>query len=137
MKHKRFWLAASIIAVIVIVGFALSVPHTRDIGKVVGSQEKVAAMPVVALHDSFKKGMHTITGSIEAPNACAIVDANASVSGNASSTQKILVNISMPTDVGVCLQLPTTESFSVTVVAPAHLPISATVNGEVASTTVL
>ena len=136
MKHTRFWIAASIIALVVIIGFALSVPHTRD-AQIKKVQNNVAAVPVVSLHDSFKKGTHTITVSIAAPNACTIVSADASVLGDASSTQKILVNIAMPLDVGVCLQLPTTETFSVSITALAHLPISATVNGAVASTTIL
>jgi hypothetical protein len=136
MNHKRFWVAASIIALVVIIGFALSVPHTRDIAQS-KKPEDATTMPVVSLHDSFKKGVHTITGSLQMPNACTIVNADATVSGDASSTQKILVDISMPADVGVCLQLPTQANFSVTVSAPAHLPISATVNGILASTTVL
>ena len=136
MNHKRFWVAVTIIAVIVIVGFALSVPHTRDAAKI-AAQQKAVQVPVVSLHDSFKKGTHTIAGSIDAPDACTITTASAVVSGDASSTQKILVNISMPADVGVCLQVSTAMTFSVTVSAPAHLPISATVNGLEASTTLL
>ena len=135
MNHKRFWVAAAILALIVIIGFALSVPHTRDTGKVAESEK--AAVPSVSLHDSFKKGVHTITGSFQAPNACSVATADATVSGDASSTQKILIDISIPADVGVCLQVPTPINFSVTISAPAHLPISATVNGSEASTTVL
>lgn len=137
MNHKRFWIAAAIIALIVIIGFALSVPHTRDVAQTKKLQDKTTIMPAVSLHDVFKKGVHTITGSLQVPNACTIVNVDATVSGDASSTQKILVDISQPSDVGVCLQLPTQANFSVTISAPAHLPISATVNGIEASTTIL
>ncbi len=136
MKHKRFWIAASIIACIVIIGFVLSVPHTHDV-KTSLNKNDATAVPVVALHDSFKKGVHTITGSIEVPNACTLATANATLSGDASSTQKIVVQVSVPADEGMCLQVPTKINFGVKLSAPAHLPIEATINGSEASTTLL
>ena len=134
MKHTRLWVVATIIALAVFIGFVLSVPHTRDLGRLPASQS-VPAVPAVTLHDAFKKGVHTITGSIEAPNACTIVSAQANLIGDASSTQSIQVAISMPIDAGVCLELPTTMTFKVTVAAPAQIPLSATVNSVVATTT--
>ncbi len=136
MNHTRLWVVAAIIALIVIAGFALSVPHTRDVAVTVSKQATPASIPVVTLQDAFKKNLHTITGSIEAPDACIIVTADATVTGAASSTQKILVAVSMPSDTGgVCLQLPTLMNFKTTVSAPAGLPLIATVNGVLASTT--
>ena len=136
MNHTRLWVVAAIIALIVIAGFALSVPHTRDVAVTVSKQATPASIPVVTLQDAFKKNWHTITGSIEAPDACIIVTADATVTGAASSTQKILVAVSMPSDTGgVCLQLPTLMNFKTTVSAPAGLPLIATVNGVLASTT--
>lgn len=136
MNHTRFWAAAVIIALIVAIGFMLSVPHTRDI---VGTptNTSAASVPSVTLHDVFKKGLHTITGSLEAPNACTTVTARAEFLNNSSSTESILIKLSLPEDAGVCLQLPTQMNFSTTISAPAHLPISATVNGIEATTTVL
>lgn len=128
--------AASIIAVVIIASFVLSVPHTRDIPGTSLSPTVTRSVPLVTLHDSFKKGLHTITGSIEAPNACTIVTANASIVGDATSTKSILVAISQASDAGVCLQLPIPIKFSVTISAPAELPITATVNGLSATTTV-
>ena len=135
MSHKRLWAASAIIALVVIVGFALSVPHTRDIARTASSEDKAATVPRVILHDVFKKGVHTITGSLDAPNACTIVTALASPVSDASGVIGILVALSLPEDTGVCLQVPTRESFSATISAPAHLPITATVNGSSASTT--
>jgi hypothetical protein len=136
MKQKRFWTAAAIIACVVAFGFLVSAPHTHDVARRTATPDKIPA-PTVALHDSFKKGIHTITGSLSAPDACVIVTADATISGNASSTERIQLAISMPPDVGVCLQLPTVVDFSIAIPAPAHLPISATVNGRAASTTAL
>ncbi len=136
MNHTRLWIAAAIIALIVIASFVLSVPHTREVAVTIHAPAAPASVPVVTLQDAFKKNLHTITGSIEASDACVIVTANATVTGTASSTQKILVTISMPSDTGgVCLQLPTPMSFKTTVSAPEGLPLIATVNGIAASTT--
>lgn len=137
MKYSRLWVAAAIIAFVVIVGFVLSVPHTtRDAEKISSLQNAATVVPGVSLHDSYKKGLHTITGSVKAPNACTTVAAQATLSGDAADPSGILVQITLPTDTGVCLQVPTNASFSTTISAPTGLPITATVNGEAATTTV-
>ncbi len=135
MIHTRLWISAGIIALIVLVAFVLSVPHARDLG--VKSEDSIAttSVPMVALHDAYKKGLHTISGSVEVPNACTPVSAAASLVGNASSTQSILVAVTLQTDSGVCLQVPTSANFQTTLMAPANLPIGTTVNGSSASTT--
>ena len=135
MSHKRLWVASAIIASVILLGFVLSVPHTRDIDSALSPVSATTSVPIVALHDSFKKEVHTITGSIQAPNACTTVTAQASLLGDASNANEIIVALSMPRDSGVCLQIPTQANFTVTISAPAHLPITATVNGTIASTT--
>ncbi|MDE1919301.1 MAG: hypothetical protein KGH56_01235 [Patescibacteria group bacterium] len=132
MKHMRLGAAASIIALVILVGFVLSVPHAREVAAP-QEQKSEASTPTVILRDTFKKGVHTISGSVEAPNACTSAGATASVAG-ASTTPSILVAISLPVDTGFCLQAPTQVSFQTTVAAPARLPISVTVNGEAATT---
>ena len=134
MNHTRLWLATTIIAAVVFIGFVLSVPRTGDIKEEVLALKSVVAVPSVALRDTFKKGLHTIDGSIETPNACTNVNAEASLIGEASTTQSILIALSIPPDSGVCLQLPTRTVFGTTISAPAGLPITVTVNGEVADT---
>ena len=136
MSHKRLWIAATIIGGIVLIGFALSVPHTRDV--VESSSVRVTPeVPVVVVHDSFKKGLHTITGSVVAPNVCADVSTEARVNTSASTTDSILVVISISRDTGVCLELPTVMKFSTTIAAAARVPLVVTVNGVTASTTSL
>jgi len=134
MNQMRLWMAASIIAIVLIVSFVLSVPHTRDVADTLPLQTATTSVPLITLHDAFKKGVHTITGSVEAPNACTLVIARASVVGDATSTQNIHLAISQSSDAGVCLQLPTRMKFSVTLAAPAELPITVTVNGLSATT---
>ena len=70
MSRKHLWISATIIACVIFISFALSVPHTRDVS-VEQSLAETANIPLVTLRDSFRKGVHTISGSFEAPNACA------------------------------------------------------------------
>jgi hypothetical protein len=136
MSHTRLWIVAAIIASAIGIGFLLSVPHTGDVA---GSEDRMkAASPVappVALRDSFKKGVHTITGFVEAPDACAAALAQASLEGDAPETRRIVVAISFEESEGVCLELPTRADFSATLAAPAGVPLAATVNGIAATTT--
>ncbi len=135
MKYSRLWLSAGIIAFVLVIGFVLSVPHTRDVGKVAQGENAITSVSEVTLHDSYKKGVHTISGSLMVPNACTSVAAEASLAGDPSAPSGILVALSVPEDAGICLQVPMSTNFTVTIAAPAHLPISATVNGVVATTT--
>lgn len=129
--------AAGIIALVILVGFILSIPRARD-GDAVPQEDMVATTtPPVTLRDTYKKGVHTISGSLEAPNACVTASAEASPVGGADDASGILVTITLTSGEGVCLQLPTLIKFSATVAAPAKLPFMATVNGVAATTTVL
>ncbi|HUY62840.1 MAG TPA: hypothetical protein VMV50_03610 [Candidatus Paceibacterota bacterium] len=135
MSHMRLWAAASIIAVVIVIGFFISAPHASEVAQVAQPQAAAATAPVVTLHDAYRRGAHTITGSLMAPDACMIATATSTLVGSASTSESIAVSISMPADSGVCLELPTKAVFSTTIAAPAGLPISATVNGAAASTT--
>lgn len=137
MSHTRLWAAAAIIALAIGIGFLFSVPHTSDVAL---SEEPEAAGPTappVALRDVFKKGVHTITGSVEAPDACTTASAQAFLEGDTSETARIVVAVSLEGGEGVCLELPTRASFSATLAAPIGVPLSATVNGVAATTTAL
>ena len=135
MSHKRLFISAAIIALVIGASFALSVPHTRDIDRLTAPAAEDVGVPVVVVRDSFKKGVHTITGSLEVPNACVSVTARAALLDSAPDTASILLELSMLEETGICLQVPTRMSFSATVAASARLPITVTVNGSVATTT--
>lgn len=137
MSHSRLWVVTAIIALVVIVSFVLSVPHTRDIAE---NQkiDKIAPLPEVTVRDSYKKGVHTITGSVLMPNACGSLTAETLIADatDASSTPSIHVNLAITTDDGVCLQLPTPTDFKASVAtATARMPIIVTVNGVFATST--
>lgn len=137
MKHSRLWLSATIIALVVIGGFILSVPHTQKDDTALLSESAGADIPLVALRDSFKKGVHTITGSLEVSNACTSVSAEAVYAEDAPGTEDILVLLSLLAEPGICLQVPTRVNFTATVSAPAGLPIRVLVDGATATTTAL
>lgn len=133
MNHRRLFAAAAIIALILIIGFVLSVPHTHD-AALKKAAAVVPAAPAVTLQDSFKKGVHTLKGSVAVADACTFVTADATLQGGASSTPSILLALSVPADSGICLDVPTDAPFSTTIAAPQHTPILVVVNGVVAST---
>lgn len=132
MNNRRLWLSAGIISCVIVIAFVLSVPHTRDLG--VKQSSPPETVPAVSLHDSFKKGAHTITGSLTVANACTNASADASLAGEGSESA-ILVALTLVDDGGLCLQVPTPINFQTTIVAPVSLPITVTVNGSPASTT--
>ncbi|MDO8407959.1 MAG: hypothetical protein Q7S95_01845 [bacterium] len=129
-QRRRLWVAALIIAVAVIGGFALSVPRAREIPEPPGSATAVSSIPVVTLHDSYAKGVHSITGSLMAPDVCASLTASASVEG-----ERIMLDLAVPEDPQLCLQVLTKLTFSVSVEAAAEVPIDVFVNGVSATTT--
>jgi hypothetical protein len=141
MHHTRLSAAAGIIALVLLVGFVLSVPHTRDLMRPAPAPAPEVATPVVTLSTHYAKGTYTLSGTVTAPDACTIVSAAAALQGADASTsttttgQSIALALTWSPDVGTCLMLPTPMSFSTTLVAPRDLPVSVTVNGAMASTT--
>jgi hypothetical protein len=134
MTHTRLWIAATIIAALIVGGFILSVPHTHDVAE---PQDTAATtiVPVVKVHDVYRKGTHTITGTVQAPNPCTTLAANAALTGDASSTQAIELTLTMPEDTGICVQQIVSLPFSATIAGPMNAPIRASVNGTPASVT--
>jgi len=130
----RLWVAATIIACVVAIGFFLSAPRTSDRAENTVPSVALESIPEVAMRDVYKKGTHTITGSLLAPNVCTVASAVATLQGAATSTESILVEVSMPVDEGVCLQVPTRVVFQTTIAAPDDLPLVVTVNGSPATT---
>lgn len=128
----RLWVAATIIALIILVGFIISVPHTRDIPNEKPAAEAPATVPTISVRDIYRKGVHTLTGSVLAPDPCTTLSASAELSGTTTS-QSILVTLTMPQDTGVCLEQATPLPFSTTVTAPADLPLTVVLNGSAAA----
>jgi hypothetical protein len=130
--QMRLWAAALILAALIIVGFVLSVPHAREVREA-GGELGASTTPLVSLHDVYKKGVHTITGSVMAPDACTQVSVEATLSDLSSST--ILLALTMPPDEGPCLTIPTPTPFTTSLTAPRDALVEVRVNGLIASST--
>lgn len=130
---KRLFTSALIIAAVVVLGFVLSVPRAREVSEP-APPAAVSPVPSITLRDSFKNGTHTITGSLIAPDVCTLPTATAAVE-NAPARPAILLAVLLPDDPQVCLAIPTTRSFTVSVEAPEGTPVTATINGLAATTT--
>ena len=137
MKSMHLWTASGIMILVIIVLSALSVPHVREVPAAVSNSVPALTPPTVTLHDAYRKGVHTFAGTITAPDACASITAEASLSGDPTTSQGIILALTMLDDSGVCLQIPTRINFQTTFTAPANLPLTITVNGKAASTTEL
>ena len=134
MTHLHLKAAAALIACMILTGFLVSVLNMRHVVEknIVPSTTVITPIPTVTLRDNFKKGTHTITGSIIVPNACVTPAVMAT-----STTQNILIAVSLANDTDICLETPTAASFKTTIIAPANLPIIVTINGVPATTTPL
>ncbi len=131
----RLRAAAAILAAVILLGFLISAPRTSEAPQALEATVVALVVPEVTLKDVYKKGTHTITGSLVAPNACASVEASATQTTDASSIEHIMVAITLTEGAGTCLEVPTTMTFSTTIAAPQGLPLRATVNGAPATTT--
>lgn len=130
----RTALTVFLAALLAIAGFAFFVPHANKGGEEAPlSIEIQTPIPSVFLTDSYKKGVHTFTGSIEAPTPCTEVVAEGRVAS--STPERITIAVTMPSDTSICLQQITALPFKVTLSATADATVEVTVNGEVASTT--
>jgi len=130
MTRARLTISTVIIAGIILIVFAFSVPRTRDVTPESSLSTESTSTPVVIVRDSYRKGVHTITGTLEALDACTTVEASATPVGDEPATPTaIALALTTVESTGVCLELPTLIEFKTTVEAPADLPINVTVNG--------
>lgn len=120
-NHTRLWAAATIIGAIIIGGFVLSVPRGREVPE--GSAQATAGVPKIVVRNAFKKGVHTLSGSVLAPDACTSVSAEASLVGD-----EILLALSMSEDVDICLEVSTPVTFSTSLEAPVGASVRTTLN---------
>lgn len=133
MKFTRLWVVATILGVCIFVGFVLSVPRARDSAEEVQQELGTESPPSVAIRHIFKKGIHTIVGSIDAPNVCTSLSVQATLA--AEESDGILLEVFLAEPSGVCLERRVPMNFSTTIAAPEGTPIAVTVNGSPATTT--
>ncbi len=130
MFEKRLWVSALILVVVIVGGFALSVPRAQEVLEPANTSQTTPVISMLALRDSFKNGVHTIKGRITVADVCTTITADVSLQDG-----RIIVAVSTPEDVRVCLKIPTELPFTVSIKAPADAPLVATINGVPATVT--
>lgn len=129
--HARFWMAALILAVVIVGGFALSVPHAREVAESVPQEDAVSeTAPLVSLEDSYDEGVRTIEGVVLAPDACATVGAEAVL-----AVERIQVDVMVMRDEELCLEIPAEREFSASIEAADDAPLDVRINGVLATST--
>lgn len=94
--------------------------------------EEAASAPAVTYRDSFKAGVHTISGTVVLRNRCERLEASA-VADTEVDPPVVRVDLFIPEDTGICLELPTERAFSVSVEASDAAMVQVFVNGIPAS----
>jgi hypothetical protein len=137
MNQRHWQIGIGIFVVVVIVAFMFSITHTQDgaVPKQAAADAPFTASSVV-LKDTYtsKTTTHALTGSVVLPTPCYTLTAKSSVD-TAADPQVIRLDLTVPTDAGMCLQLATPKTFSASVSAPKSALVSVFVNGVQASTT--
>jgi hypothetical protein len=130
----RLALTVFLAVMIVIASFAFFTPHANKNVELAPVAEKLTiTLPNVRYSDTYKKGIHTINGSVSAPTPCTELSASLGV---ASGTPELIsVTLLMPRDTGICLQRSTTLPFTVSTPASAKADIEILVNGMLATST--
>jgi hypothetical protein len=123
----RLVFAVFFFVVLVIVGYAFFVPHTTkdEVPPPVESEPQPA--PLVTLSSSFRRGVHTFEGTVEAPTPCTTVGVETTVAS--STPSRITLSLTLAPDEGVCIQVVRALPFEATAEAPEDAFVELTVNG--------
>ena len=84
--------------------------------------------PSVQLSPSYEDGEYTIRGSVTLKNRCQRLDTSAMLDDSVAPPI-IRVDITSEDDEGICLEIPDTREFSVTVEGPEGAEIEIFING--------
>ncbi|MFZ1987520.1 MAG: hypothetical protein WAV21_00600 [Minisyncoccia bacterium] len=131
----RVWIAAGVFIVVGIGAFFVFVFRTgEDVPLEKDTEISAPVMTDLTFTHTYKTGTHTIRGAVTVPTRCITVAAKAIV--DASSTpENIRLDLTAPSETGVCLRLPTNASFSVTAQANEDATLSIFENGVLATST--
>lgn len=127
MKFKIAF-AVFFFAVLVVSGYALFIPQTNKDEVVAPVEGNPEPAPIVTLDATYRRGVHTISGTIEAPTPCTLVGVESAVAS--STPASITVSLTLTPDEDICVQVVTPLPFSVTAAAPEDAVIAVTVQGK-------
>ena len=134
---KRLLIIAGVLIALGVLSIFIFTPRLPDGTHTVASVAVTPATPVitlVSLHDSYRRGKHTVTGALTVPTPCYVVTAQSSLVPS-TTPQVIRLNLSVPADTGRCLLLSATTTFSVVQKATRSAFVKAYVNGTFATST--
>lgn len=132
----RIALGTSVLIVITVLIFVFSIPHANTPGESGPAPLVIApVVPGISIRDVYKKGAHTITGSLKVPNHCTTVSVESVLDGE--PTKGILILLTVLEDEGICLQEKVERSFTTSIVAEEKMPIRVLINGTEATVTLL
>ncbi len=134
----RVWTILGVFLGVLIIAFGIFVLRITESEVPDEAPAAPSAAPITDIHflDSYRKGTHSINGSATVPTACTTLNASSTVyAATASSSDVLRVDLSAPADTGICLELPTKQTFSVSDDASADAVIEIYANGVLATTT--
>ncbi len=132
MTTRRVAGATIIILLVLILGFTLSVPRIQDVAEeseTLRTEESVT-VPTLTLERSYRRGTHTLTGTLLVDTYCTMVTTEAVVTPEDVSPSVITLKLATEEVAGVCLMLAEERSFSVSIEAPEDSMVEVFVNGE-------
>lgn len=134
---KRLLIIAVVLVALGVLSIFIFTPRLPD-GTHAVVQVTATSTPVVitlvSLHDSYRRGKHTITGALTVPTPCYVVTAQSSLVPS-TTPPVIRLNLAVPADTGRCLLLRATTTFSVVQKATRSALVKAYVNGAFATST--
>ncbi len=135
MKH--IFIVGLVIVAFVVLSIVSFSPRLPDGKRSVVTVEApiVAPIRIISLSDSYRRGKHTIRGSVSIPTTCYTVDSK-SLLVPSTTPQVIRVDLFIPKDNGRCLDLPSTDSFKIIEKASKNSIIKVYINNTFATSTV-
>ena len=96
----------------------------------------IEEFPPVTVNHVYEEGTHTISGTITLRNRCQRFDSSSFVD-DSTTPVTIRVDLSSEHDEGICLEIPDTRDFTLTVEAPEDAKVEVYSNGIPSSGTAL
>ncbi len=137
---RRLFIIALILIAFGILSIFIFSPHLTNNGNIAAHVSVATSTPhvitLVSLQNSYRRGKHTIKGSLVMPTPCYTITANTSMVPS-TTPPVIRLNLVVPIDTGRCLALTATTTFSTTQVAAKGAIIKAYINNTFATSTAL
>ena len=130
MQKHHVQLAVAAFIVVLVIVYLLFAFHTQDGAMPKATGQTVPQVALTQIKSLYAKGSYRVSGAVSVPTPCYTLSSQVS-----TATSSIRIDLSSPVDTGVCLQVPTAETFSVSAVGSKGASIQVYLNGKLATTT--